>query len=58
MEFDEGAPPRVTGAQVMRLDGAVGIGGDEFADAAERLRRRGFVHQARDAFLQHPPAGP
>src|SRR6056297_685985 len=53
VKLDEGGAAGVTGPQVMRLDRAMGLGGDRIADQGERLFGDGLVHQAAQGCAHH-----
>ena len=52
------ALPDLPRADVVRLDGALGIGGDDLADMRQLLGIDRHVHQPDHAFAQQPPARP
>ena len=58
VELDEGDVAGLPGAQIVRLDGAGGVGRDRAAHAAEHLRVRRLVHQRAHRIAEHRVAGP
>ena len=58
VKVDEGHRAGLPGADIVRLDGPVGIGRDDLADLVEQLGLHRHVHQADDALLDQLPARP